>query len=108
MKQQTVLKEHLRDRWDSERNSFIADITSWRTLWDIFWEMLDSSNCTRIYVIMDALDECQDEGMAEFLRPITLTGLDRPDKIKWMLTSRPLGSAERELLASHDQVQVNL
>ena len=59
-------------------------------------------------MVIDALDECQDDGMADFLKSIVRKGLDHPAKIKWMLTSRPWDSAERVLLASHDQVQVSL
>jgi hypothetical protein len=107
--QQIELKESLRRRWDSVNNRFHADVTSWRTLWNIFLEMLSRCNCSRVYMIIDALDECQDDGMADFLKSIVRTGLDHPAKIKWMLTSRPLeNSAERALLAGHDQLQLSL
>ena len=106
--QQKVLSESLRRRWDTVHGRFNEDISSWRTLWDIFLEMLDRCKCQRGYVIVDALDECQDEGMAEFLKLIVRTGLNHPSKIKWLLTSRPLDSAERELLAGSDQVLVSL
>ncbi|EED14601.1 G-protein beta WD- 40 repeats containing protein, putative [Talaromyces stipitatus ATCC 10500] len=106
--QQIVLKESLRSRWDTVNNCFNEDVTSWRTLWNILLEMLDRCNCSRVYMIIDALDECEDDGMADFLKLIVRNGLDHPARIKWMLTSRPLESAERALLAGHDQVQVNL
>lgn len=57
---------------------------------------------------IDALYECQDKGIAEFLKLIIRTRLNHPSKIKWLLTSRPLDSAERELLARSDQVMVSL
>ncbi|KAJ6088411.1 G-protein beta WD- 40 repeats containing protein [Penicillium sp. IBT 16267x] len=106
--QKTVLKESLRRRWDTVNDRFNEDITSWRTLWDILLEMLDRCNCSRVYIIVDALDECQEGGMTNFLRLIVRTGLNHPTKIKWLLTSRPLDSAERELLAGYDQVRVSL
>ncbi|KAB8242957.1 hypothetical protein BDV35DRAFT_13685 [Aspergillus flavus] len=105
---QEALKKCLRDRWDSMKNCFTENVTSWRTLWNILLEMLDQCNCQRVYIIVDALDECQDDGMADFLKLIVRNGLDQPSKIKWLLTSRPLDSAQRELLAGHDQVQVSL
>ena len=70
--------------------------------------MLHRYNCPRVYVIVDALDKCQDDGMADLLKLIVRTGLDQPSKIKWLLTSRPLDSAEQELLAGSDQVGVSL
>lgn len=106
--QQKGLKESLRRRWDTVNERFDEDMTSWRTLWNIFLEMLHRCKCPRVYVIVDALDECQDDGMADLLRHIVRTGLHYPSKIKWLLTSRPLDSAERELLAGSDQVLVSL
>jgi hypothetical protein len=106
--QQKELKESLRRRWNTLNNRFVEDITSWRTLWNIFLEMLGQCKCQRLYVIVDALDECQDDCMADFLKLIVRTGLFHPSKIKWLLTSRPLDSAERELLTARDQLQVSL
>ncbi|KFY03079.1 hypothetical protein V490_00302 [Pseudogymnoascus sp. VKM F-3557] len=106
--QQNDLKESLRRRWDTINERFDEDVNSWRTLWNIFLEMLHRCKCPRVYVIVDALDECQDDGMVDFLKLIVRTGLDQPSKIKWLLTSRPLDSAEQELLAGSDQVGVSL
>jgi hypothetical protein len=103
MKRQTELKESLRHRWDTKNERFNEDVTSWRNLWNILLEMLDQSTASKIYMIVDALDECQDSGMAEFLKLIVRNGLDHPAKIKW-LTSRPMDSAEKALLAGNDQV----
>ncbi len=36
------------------------------------------------------------------------TGLECPARVKWLLTSRPLDSGERELLVGSDQVRVSL
>ncbi len=71
-------------------------------------EMLDRCWCPRVYVIVDALDECRDDGIANLLKLIVRNGLSRPSQVKWLLTSRPLDSTERELLAESDQVQVDL
>jgi NACHT domain len=106
--QQNELKECLRRRWDTANGRFDEDITLWRTLWGIFLEMLDRCMRRRIYVIVDALDECKDKGMAEFLRLIVRNGLSHHSKIKWLLTSRPLDNAERELLTGSDLELVSL
>ncbi|KAM3070114.1 hypothetical protein ACMFMF_008467 [Clarireedia jacksonii] len=100
------LKEPLRYRWDMALERFNEDLTSWQTLWDIFLEMLNLCKSRRVYVIVDALDECQDNGMADFLKLVVRTGFN--SKIKWLLTSRPLDSAEQELLHGSDQVMVSL
>jgi hypothetical protein len=106
--QRKELKESLRCRWDTVNNRFNEDVTSWRTLWNIFLDMLDQCKCRRVYVIVDALDECQDDGMADLLKLIVRTGLNYHSKIKWLLTSRPLDCAERELLAGAEQARVSL
>ena len=59
-------------------------------------------------MVVDALDKCEDEGIADFLKLIVRTGLHQPFKIKWLLTSRPLDSAEQKLLVGADQVLVSL
>ncbi|CAG8893667.1 unnamed protein product [Penicillium egyptiacum] len=106
--QQTELKEALRCRWDTKNDRFNEDMTSWRNLWNMLLEMLDRCTASKIYMIVDGLDECQDDGMADFLKLVVRNGLDHPAKVKWLLTSRPLDSAERALLAGNDQVQVSL
>ena len=93
--QQKELKISLRSRWDTTNERFKEEITSWRALWDIFLEMLEHCKCKRVYVVVDALDECQDDGIADLLKLLVRTGLHRPSKIKWLLTSRPLDSGER-------------
>jgi hypothetical protein len=106
--QQKDLKECVRRRWDTVTGRFDEDITAWRTLWSILLDMLDHCKSQRIYVVVDALDECQGEGMAELLRLIVRVGLSYRSKIKWLLTSRPLDSAEQELLTGSDQGLVSL
>ena len=83
-------------------------MTSWHTLWHIFLEMLEQCKCKRVYIDVDALNKCQEEGMVEFLKLIVRTGLSHPSKVKWLLTSRPLDSFERALLTSSDQELISL
>lgn len=108
VRQQEQLAASLRSRWNTANKRFNEDVSSWRKLWDMFLEILECCQCQRIYVVVDALDECEDEGTADFLRLIVRTGLHQPCKIKWLLTSRPLDSAEQELLAGADQAFVSL
>ncbi|CRG89233.1 WD-40 repeat-containing protein [Talaromyces islandicus] len=106
--QQPELKESLRRRWDTIQESFSEDVTSWQSLWNILFEMLARCKYSRVYMVVDALDECQDDDVVDFLKSIVRKGLDHPGKIKWMLTSRPWDGAERVLLAGQDQVQISL
>lgn len=108
VKQQPDLSESLRCRWDAINQRFIEDLTSWQALWDVFLEMLERCKCEKVYIIVDALDECEDNGMADFLKTIVRTGLHQSYKFKWLLTSRPLASAEQELLGGSDQLVLSL
>lgn len=108
IQQNEATKECLRSRWDTAQKRFTEDLNSWQNLWSVLWEMIDRCSNDRVFIIVDALDECVDDDMAEFLRLIVRNGLDHPGRIKWLLTSRPLDAAERELLTGRDQVQVSL
>ncbi|KAK6360741.1 hypothetical protein TWF730_006866 [Orbilia blumenaviensis] len=94
----------LRERWDPKTECFTdcKGTPPWQMLWFMFLKMLDDCKCSRVYVIVDALDECQD--VDSFLEHLVQTGLNRPSKIKWLLTSRPLDAAWRELPVGSDLV----
>jgi hypothetical protein len=51
-----------------------------------FLEMFHRCRCPRVYVIVDALDECQDSGMADLLNLIVRTGLNHPGEPASKLT----------------------
>ncbi|KAJ6150883.1 hypothetical protein N7470_007477 [Penicillium chermesinum] len=106
--QDDTLMRVLRSRWNTAEREFQFDTTSWRKLWDILWDMLDRCTSSKVYLVVDALDECEDNAIGAFLQLIVRNGLDQPRRIKWLLTSRPLDAAERELLPGHDQAQVSL
>ncbi|CAI7644323.1 unnamed protein product [Penicillium bialowiezense] len=107
--QQPTLKGCLRSRWDTTTNTFDRDVTSWRTLWHILLEMIDQCDCSNTYLVVDALDECQGGDLDEFLNALVMNGLHSSDRrgVKWLLTSRPLDSAERTLPA-HGPLQLSL
>lgn len=101
------LVRELRDRWDREKGDFTCAVSSWEELWNIFLAMLDRCKAEKVVVVIDALDECQ-EDIHAFLRRLTLTGLDQPHRVKWLLTSRPTDAGERILLARSTETLVSL
>ena len=108
MSQRKEVRVPLCDRWDATHAQFNEDVHSWRELWNIFTEMLEYCTCTETYIVVDALDECRDDGMVGLLKLIVGVGLSQPSRVKWLLTSPPLDRAERELLAGYDQTLVSL
>jgi hypothetical protein len=101
------LEDVLLNRWDRRTKQFSEDMNVWQTLWDIILEMLDHCRPRKVYVVIDALDECEDKDMADFLGRIVRRGLYQ-SRVKWLLTSRPLDSAEQKLLTGPDQIGVSL
>jgi hypothetical protein len=102
------LRVLLQSRWDSKAEQFAEDMNVWQTLWDVFLEMLNRCSPRKVYVVIDALDECEDkEDLEDFLGRVVRRGLRQP-RVKWLLTSRPLESAKQKLLTGSDQVGLSL
>jgi hypothetical protein len=101
------LEDVLLNRWDRKTKQFTEDMNVWQTLWDVFLEMLDHCRPRKVYVVIDALDECEDKDMADFLGRVVRRGL-LESRVKWLLTSRPLDSAEQKLLTGRDQIGLSL
>jgi NACHT domain len=106
--QKGALMRHLRRRWDTAKGTFTEDTNSLQTLWNIFLEILSDPGHEKVYVVVDALDECDATQMSHLLRLIVRTGLHSPSRIKWLLTSRPLDGAECLLQLGPDQLKVSL
>jgi hypothetical protein len=107
MTQQEGLEDSLQRRWDRRDQRFIDDMNVWQTLWVVFLEMLDRCRPRTVYIIIDALDECEDKDMEDFLGRVVRSGLRQP-RVKWLLTSRPLDSAQQKLLTGNDQIGLSL
>jgi len=86
-------KDCLRGYWNARKNCFDKDVT---LALDMFMKMIDICRSQRICVIIDALDECRQDGLGELLRLIDRTGLG-DSRVKWLLTSRPSDNIERNL-----------
>ncbi|OSS51700.1 hypothetical protein B5807_03155 [Epicoccum nigrum] len=124
LEQKSELYETLGSRWNHKEKRFKEDLTTWQALWNVLMKMLNACKSSRVYIVIDALDECheQDEcqsstkcehpsecqhtDMAIFLNKIVLVGLN--SRVKWLVTSRPFHVARRELLTSSDQVMISL
>ena len=73
-------------------------IGSFRGLWNILLSAAEDHNAGEIICILDALDECKDEGraqIAEALRELYGTGT-RKFALKFLLTSRPYVHIQRD------------
>ncbi|KAF3924013.1 hypothetical protein ABW21_db0204947 [Orbilia brochopaga] len=109
------LEEYLKSRMNisNDNTAQVFASPSWTKLWSIFLGMIERcpSQIRTVWVVVDALDECQDKNKAEFLKHVVRAGNPCPSKtfVKWLLTSRPLESAELELLTDRSkQVLISL
>ena len=66
LSQNRGFEDVLLNRWDRKTKQFTEDMNVWQTLWDVFLEMLGHCRFRRVYVVIDALDECEDKDMANF------------------------------------------
>jgi NACHT domain len=57
--QQKTLIKHLRNRYDIAGQQLFTDDNAWSALSAIFEEMLHDPSLVRVYLIVDALDECR-------------------------------------------------
>jgi len=86
---------YLRKEYDSQANQLFSSPKALLALWRILQNMLGDPACPDIYIMVDALDECDREQLDGFLvllkRSIPSTQISsepRSRKVKWLLTSR--------------------
>ena len=94
------LAVYLHDEYEKQREQLFASRNSLQTLWRIFHTIIKCSELQEVYIVVDALDECDMDSLETFLvllEPFIDTheddvgGSDKKDwgcHLKWLLTSR--------------------
>lgn len=82
------LVKPLQRQYESNGHHSFAQVTL-RTLWNIFREMLEDCKAKQIYIVIDALDECDDPDRKLLLNWIGKDVFTHLGGVKWILTSRP-------------------
>ena len=85
--QQPHLISHLRSKHKYSGRSLFTDGNAFYSLYEAFQSMLKDPQLSPVYLIVDALDEC-DQGLADLVQLIS-TSLTLSDKVKWLVSSRP-------------------
>ncbi|KAK5631464.1 hypothetical protein RRF57_007178 [Xylaria bambusicola] len=93
--QQPHLMEHIQPEHGDKGRALFENEEAFHALDDIFERMLKDTRLVPVYLIVDALDEC-DQGLVRLLRLISKS-FDLSDKVRWLVSSRP------EVLAQFDQ-----
>jgi WD40 repeat protein len=104
IEQRPSLIEHLAQRIASKGPHIFEGPNSVHELWALFEDILYTPTDGTMYVVVDALDEC-DQGRLDVLLKGILGSVNRqPQKVKWLLTSRPSPEIEHWLRSEVDRV----
>ena len=94
--QHPALIRHLQKRYDSRERKFSEDTGSLCVLWTILSDMLHDSSLARVYLMVDALDECDSE-LSQLLDLIAHNTFEPSSRVKWLVSSRSRSSIEVRL-----------
>lgn len=98
--QHPELAVYLHSEYEKQREQLFSSPNSLHTLWRIFQTIIEYSGLREVYIVIDALDECDKETMETFLVLLEpyitveeddLAASSQKDpscNIKWLLTSR--------------------
>ena len=85
--EQPFLISHLRKKYDHAGRKLFDDNSAFYSLSDVFRQMVQDPKLTAVYLVVDALDECE-VGLPELLDLITWTVSAQPTCVKWIVSSR--------------------
>src|SRR5207248_3561129 len=92
--QQPSLIQHIRKKYDHAGNTLFEDANAWIVLSEIFTNILQDPNLNSIYLIIDALDECEADlqRLLDFVQKSSAS-----PRVKWIVSSRNIIDIERRL-----------
>ena len=85
--QEKKLVRHIRKRYDIPERRLFEDENAMYALQEILMDILTDPSLDTVYLMVDALDEC-DSTIYDLLKWIISTDYRIPHKIKWLTTSR--------------------
>jgi NACHT domain/WD domain, G-beta repeat len=104
--QQQSLFSYLRERYNKGGQPLFDDVNAFDALSDIFKKILHDPSLRRVYLIVDALDECE-SGWLELLQLIVQNVLTSTSRVKWLVSSRNRPDIEVQL-GTNDTIQLSL
>jgi NACHT domain len=104
--QQPFLILHLRKKYDHAGRKLFEDANTFYSLSEILRQMIQDPGLTARYLVIDALDECE-EGLPQILELITETATQSP-QIKWIISSRNKDFIEQKLRLANSHTRLSL
>ena len=105
--QQQFLISHLREEYDQAGRQLFEDINAFDALSKIFAKMLGDVHLTKVYLIVDALDEC-DSGLSQLLDVIVRNASTSSSQVKWLVSSRNKPDIEERLRIKDSKIELSL
>ena len=100
------LIHHLQKPYDEAKNQLFEGRNVLSSLWRILLDILQDKSLSTVYLIVDALDEC-DNDIFRLLEWIIQKDTHSLSRVKWLLTSRNIPQI-RELLEDNDLSHTSL
>ena len=94
--EQNTLVKPLKDEYKTAGSKLFEGSDAFSNLQSILQAMLKIPNHGTIYLVVDALDEC-DSGLSKLLRLITENSFASSSRVKWLVTSRNREDIEQQL-----------
>lgn len=85
--QRPELTKHLRKRYDDAEDRMFQGHNAMETLWAVLCDIVEDETVPKVYIVVDALDECA-ESLEKLLELIIKSEPRLKSKVKWLLTSR--------------------
>jgi hypothetical protein len=104
--QQNSLIAHLREKYDHAGRQLFEDANAFYALSEIFRDMLHDSTLTRVYLIIDALDECE-TGLTQLL-DLIVRNVSASSRVKWIVSSRNKHDIEARLQLNDGHTNLSL
>ncbi|KAN0085554.1 Quinonprotein alcohol dehydrogenase-like superfamily [Elaphomyces granulatus] len=105
--EQPFLISHLRKKDDHAGRKLFEDSSAFYCLSDIFRQMVQDPKLTAAYLVVDALDECE-EGLPQLLDLIIWTMSAQSSCIKWIVSSRNRYDIEQRLGIDDSHARLSL
>ncbi|KAK4103749.1 hypothetical protein N658DRAFT_484613 [Parathielavia hyrcaniae] len=103
-KQQPPLRSHLQDKFKDTGEPRFSDAEAWPALCNILLDVLRDRSLQKVYLIVDALDECI-EDQDKFFKFVQEANLSR---VRWIISSRNNVTQSRKLDDSQSILSLEL
>jgi NACHT domain len=105
--QQRCLISHLTEEHNKRGLQLFEDINAFIALSEIFTKMLEDTRLTKLYLIVDALDECDSE-LFQLLDFIVQNASTSSSRVKCLVSSRNQARIEQRLTIKDRKVELSL